>query len=309
MPEPPVALLFGLMSVRPLLLPLHSLARYEEILLGLGRMKGILIASCSSLKIATSCLKFGGAWPGRDRPANVLVQCLDFASTTYRNTPECAISYTMHVNTPTTRLSQLPHFSDPTPLIATLIRPLERWHSLTLLLIQRIHLHLPVPKLHLLVRLLLEGDGVLHPFLIVSLWIILTGVCSTRFLAVDGGFGSLNGAGEEVAELEGFDEVAVPDHAAVLGADLGEGGVDFFHSGVHVSEASYSVDETGYLPLHACLKRLLRSEHGYVLLHHSLHRLANLVRALRPVRVPDEVDAADRIRTGISRNLLVRLAG
>jgi hypothetical protein len=37
----------------------------------------------------------------------------------------------------------------------------------------------------------------------------------------------LDGAGQEVAELEGLDEVGVPDHAAVFDAELGVGLVDF----------------------------------------------------------------------------------
>lgn len=39
--------------------------------------------------------------------------------------------------------------------------------------------------------LLLEGEGVLHPLLVVSLGVVLSGVCATRFLSRGGGGGSL----------------------------------------------------------------------------------------------------------------------
>jgi hypothetical protein len=40
--------------------------------------------------------------------------------------------------------------------------------------------------------LLLEGEGVLHPFLVVSVWEIFSGVCTAGFLSVCCGFGSLD---------------------------------------------------------------------------------------------------------------------
>lgn len=111
-----------------------------------------------------------------------------------------------------------------------LIRPLERRNSLTLLLVQRVHLDLPVPNINLIVRCLLEGNGVFHPFGIIPLWIIFTRVSTTGFLAVGGRLGSLNGACEKVAQLESLDKVTVPDHAPVFRADLVEHLVDLVHS-------------------------------------------------------------------------------
>lgn len=38
----------------------------------------------------------------------------------------------------------------------------------------------------------LEGKGVLHPVLVIAVWVILAGVGATRFLAVSCGGGSLS---------------------------------------------------------------------------------------------------------------------
>jgi hypothetical protein len=107
-----------------------------------------------------------------------------------------------------------------------LVLSLERRDSLALVLIQRCAHDSPVLDVDGGVGLLLPGEGVLHPVLVVTVREILTGVGTTGFLADGGGFGGLDGAGEQVAELEGLDEVGVPDHAAVLDADLAEGLVD-----------------------------------------------------------------------------------
>jgi len=77
---------------------------------------------------------------------------------------------------------------------------------------------------------------VLHPVLVVTVGVVLTGVGTTRFLTVGGALSGLDGACEQVAELEGLDKVGVPDHAAVLGADLGEHLVDLVDPGSNVSD-------------------------------------------------------------------------
>lgn len=73
----------------------------------------------------------------------------------------------------------------------------------------------------------MPGKGVLHPVLVVTVRVVLTGVGATGFLAVGSGFSGLDGASEQVAELESLDEVRVPDHTAVLDTDLAECRVDF----------------------------------------------------------------------------------
>lgn len=48
-----------------------------------------------------------------------------------------------------------------------------------------------VAKLDLTVRLLLPGEGVLHPVLVVTVGVVLTGVGTTGLLTVGGGNGGL----------------------------------------------------------------------------------------------------------------------
>lgn len=98
---------------------------------------------------------------------------------------------------------------------------------MALLLIQRSRNHRTIANVHLTLRLLLPRKTVLHPFLVVAVGVVLAGMCTTRLLAVRRRFGGLHGASEEIAKLEGLDEVAVPDHAAVFGANLAELLVDF----------------------------------------------------------------------------------
>lgn len=112
------------------------------------------------------------------------------------------------------------HLSNTT--LPRLVCALERWNSLALLLVERVHLHGAVADVDIALRLLLPRKSVLHPFFIVSVGVVFASVCATRFLAVCCGLGGLHSTGEEVAELESLDKIAVPDHAAVFGADLAE---------------------------------------------------------------------------------------
>lgn len=108
-----------------------------------------------------------------------------------------------------------------------LILPLERGHRLALRLIERSTRDMSIPDLDILMRLPLPRERVLHPLLVVTIREVLASVGATRFFAVGGRLSGLHGAGEEVAEFEGLDQVAVPDHAAVFGADVVEHLVDF----------------------------------------------------------------------------------
>ena len=64
------------------------------------------------------------------------------------------------------------HIRQPNALICSL----EGWHRLALRLIQRVHRYCPVSQFNLLMRLLLPCERVLHPFLVVAVWEILTGM-------------------------------------------------------------------------------------------------------------------------------------
>jgi hypothetical protein len=122
----------------------------------------------------------------------------------------------IHTFPPQNRSNYTPH----------LVASGERRNGLALVLVQGGADNGAVAELGLSVGLLLPRESVLHPVLVVTVGIVLAGVGATGFLAVGGALGGLDGAGEQVAELEGLDEVGVPDHATILGADLGEHLVD-----------------------------------------------------------------------------------
>ena len=89
-----------------------------------------------------------------------------------------------------------------------LVHTLERRHRLALVLIQRLVDDATVRQLDIRLRRVgLEGERVLHPALVVALGEVLAGVCTAGLLAGSGGGDGLHGALEQVAELEGLDEV------------------------------------------------------------------------------------------------------
>src|SRR5699024_1370847 len=76
--------------------------------------------------------------------------------------------------------------------LAHLVYTLEGRHRLALVLVQSGGDDLAVRQVHLLVRLLLEAERVLHPVLVVTVREVLAGVRTTRLLAGGGGSGGLN---------------------------------------------------------------------------------------------------------------------
>lgn len=138
---------------------------------------------------------------------------------------------------------------------------------------------------------LLPCEGVLHPVLVVTVGEVLAGVSTTRLLSVGGSLGGLDGASEEVTELKSLNKVRVPDHAAVLGADLGE---------LLVNIADL---------LDTLVERLLGTENGNVGLHDLLHGEADLVGALVTLGSADLVDDVDGLGTSIGGDLLELLSG
>jgi hypothetical protein len=107
----------------------------------------------------------------------------------------------------------------------------ERRNGLALTLVEGGADYGTVAELGLSVGLLLPRESVLHPVLVITVGVVLACVSTTGFLAVGGTLGGLDGACEQVAELKSFDKVGVPDHAAVLGADLREHLVDIVDPG------------------------------------------------------------------------------
>lgn len=53
----------------------------------------------------------------------------------------------------------------------------------------------------------LEGEGVLHPALVVTVRVVLTSVSTTRLLASSSGGDGLDGALQDVAELKSLNKV------------------------------------------------------------------------------------------------------
>lgn len=164
---------------------------------------------------------------------------------------------------------------------------------------------LAVGQIDLAVGLLLERQGVLHPVDVVTVGVVFTGVGTTRLLSVGGRGGGLSTAarqyiikqkvsarcylraGQEVPQLQSLDKVGVPDHAAVLDANILEHAVNL-----------------GDL-LDTLVQGLLCPEDADVRLHRLLHGQTDLSRALWSIRRPDLVEHLDRLGTSISADWLV----
>jgi len=167
----------------------------------------------------------------------------------------------------------------------------ERRNGLALSLVKGGAGDLAVTELNLAVGLLLPCQGVLHPVLVVTVGEVLTGVSTTGLLSLSGSFGGLDGASQEVTKLKSLNKIRVPDHAAVLGADLGELLVD-------VADL-----------LDTLVERLLGTEDGNIGLHDLLHGEANLVGGLGTLGSADLVDDVDSLGTSVGGDLLLLLSG
>ena len=77
------------------------------------------------------------------------------------------------------------------PRVGFLVHTLERRDGLALVLVESVPNNLTVCQVDLAVRLLLEGEGVLHPVNIVTVGEVLAGVSTTRLLSVSSSGGSL----------------------------------------------------------------------------------------------------------------------
>ena len=97
---------------------------------------------------------------------------------------------------------------DPNAPSTCLVHTLERRHRLALVLVQRLVDDATVRQLDVRLRRVgLERQRVLHPALVVALGEVLARVGAARLLAGRGGGDGLHGALEQVAELEGLNEV------------------------------------------------------------------------------------------------------
>ncbi len=73
-----------------------------------------------------------------------------------------------------------------------LVSPLERSHGLALGFVKRGSNHSSVGEIRLPMRLLLVGQSVLHPVLVIPLGKVLSRVCTARLLPIDCSFGGLH---------------------------------------------------------------------------------------------------------------------
>ncbi len=74
---------------------------------------------------------------------------------------------------------------------STLVSPLKRQHRFTFILIQRRCHHTAIAQVHLAMRLLLEGQSMFHPFVVISLGEVFSGMGAAGFLAIGGCYGGL----------------------------------------------------------------------------------------------------------------------
>lgn len=89
-------------------------------------------------------------------------------------------------------IHSVPHDTwTPAKSTARLVHTLEWWHRLALVRVQGVLLDSTVGDFHRAVRLLLEGQSVLHPVLIITLRVVLAGMGTARLLAVSSGVGGL----------------------------------------------------------------------------------------------------------------------
>merc|ERR1712241_1496197 len=91
------------------------------------------------------------------------------------------------------------------------------------LLVEWLGNHCPISELHLSildVRLVEEGQGMLHPIHVVSIREVFLGVSSPRLLSGLGGMDLLSSLVEQILQFERLNQVSVPDHAAVTNANI-----------------------------------------------------------------------------------------
>jgi len=79
-------------------------------------------------------------------------------------------------------------------LVTILVSPLEWWDRLAFILVERVINHGPIPYINAIMWSLLPSQGMFHPVLVVSVWVIFSGMGTTRFLPVSSSSGCLRTA-------------------------------------------------------------------------------------------------------------------
>lgn len=76
-------------------------------------------------------------------------------------------------------------------LFSALVYSLERWDGRTFLLIQSVAYNSSVGDIDLAMSFLLEGQGMLHPVLVISVGVVFSGVGTTGLLSCGSSSSSL----------------------------------------------------------------------------------------------------------------------
>mmetsp|Transcript_94186 Transcript_94186/g.253587 ORF Transcript_94186/g.253587 Transcript_94186/m.253587 type:complete len:237 (+) Transcript_94186:127-837(+) len=135
------------------------------------------------------------------------------------------------------------------------------------------------------VGLVEEGQRVLHPVDVVTIRVVLVSVRPTRLLAGLRRIHLLHGLVDQVLQLQSLDQIRVPDHAAILDADI----LVLLHDiGDHALARGQVVGV---------------AVHRSVLLHADLQLSAQIRRGNRPLAIPDLVHPRDAGLAGIRRQL------
>ncbi|EJK57810.1 hypothetical protein THAOC_22107, partial [Thalassiosira oceanica] len=162
-----------------------------------------------------------------------------------------------------------------------LVHSRHRRDNRTLLLVQRVVVDGPVRHARLLRVLVVVGQRVLHPVVVVAVGVVLVCVRAPALLPPVGRVHRRGGRGEEVAKLERLDQVRVPDEAAVGDLDV----VDLLDN---------LVDLRGALG-----EGRLGPVHGRLVLHYVLHLRPDLGRGYRPVGVAELVELGDAVHPDV----------
>src|SRR5260221_8953816 len=129
-------------------------------------------------------------------------------------------------------------------------------------------------------------DGVLHPFLVVALGVVLMRVRTPAFLAIRRRVHGDDRLRQEILELEGLDEIAIPDHGAVADVQIADGLCD----GIDLADAF--------------LEDSRSAEDGTIVLHRTLHGEADLAGPRPAFGVADAIEPGDRRVAGTGRQRL-----
>mmetsp|Transcript_29876 Transcript_29876/g.75267 ORF Transcript_29876/g.75267 Transcript_29876/m.75267 type:complete len:214 (+) Transcript_29876:228-869(+) len=175
----------------------------------------------------------------------------------------------------------------------TSIHPLG-WGHVVHLLIQGLVDDRTVLEHHLRILhigLVKEGEGVLHPVLVIAVREVLVRMRTAGLLACLSRVHLLRGLVDQVLELKRLDEVRVPDHAAVGDADI----LVLLHDAInHV----LALEEVVSVAIHR-----------RILLHVDLQLAAEVGCRDWALAIPDLVHAGDRGLAGVCRQLHRRTVG